>query len=159
MKEIKETKLVETTITKITYQSDDGNCISEDREKVELYEAHQKSKLISIDNFYLPGSSNMYYIIKINSRDDLLVYKDSHKLAKIYFDGFKEYDIPEKVNGYFISHYDDDYDHVHYELIPIDRFIKDLEESIKEDRKTLKQQEDAMIVLNNICKVGGGLPA
>ena len=29
MKEIKETKLVKTTITKITYQSDDGNCTSE----------------------------------------------------------------------------------------------------------------------------------
>lgn len=152
MKEIKETKLVETTITKITYQSDDGNYTSEDRYAVELYEAHQKSKLMSIDSFYLPGRSNMYYIIKINSRDDLLVYKDSHKLARIYFDGFKEYDIPEKVNGYFISHYDDDYDNVHYELTPIDRFIKDLEESIEEDRKTLKQQEDAMTVLNNICK-------
>ena len=147
MKEIKETKLVETTITKITYQSDDGNYNSEDREKVELYEAYQKSKLISIDSFYLPGRSNMYYIIKINSRDDLLVYKDSHKLARIYFDGFKEYDIPEKVNGYFISHYDDDYDHVHYELTPIDRFIKDLEESIEEDRKTLKQQEEALSIL------------
>lgn len=151
MKEIKETKLVETTITKITYQSDDGNCISEDRGKVELYEAHQKSKLMSIDSFYLPGRSNMYYIIKINSRDDLLVYEDSHKLARIYFDGFKEYDIPEKVNGYFISHYDDDYDHVHYELTPIDRFIKDLEESIKEDRKALKQEEYAMSVLEK-CK-------
>lgn len=152
MKEIKETKLVETTITKITYQSDDGNCTSEDRYAVELYEAHQKSKLMSIDSFYLPGRSNMYYIIKINSRDDLLVYEDSHKLARIYFDGFKEYDIPEKVNGYFISHYDDDCDNVHYELTPIGRFIKDLEESIEEDRKTLKQQEDAMTVLNNICK-------
>ena len=60
MKEIKETKLVETTITKITYQSDDGNCISEDREKVEIYEAHQKSKLMSIDSFYLPESSDMH---------------------------------------------------------------------------------------------------
>ena len=147
MKEIKETKLVETTITKITYQSDDGNYTSEDREKVELYEAYQKSKLMSIDSFYLPGRSNMYYIIKINSRDDLLVYKDSHKLARIYFDGFKEHDIPEKVNGYFISHYDDYYDNVHYELTPIDRFIKNLEESIEEDRKTLKQQEEALSIL------------
>ena len=127
--------------------SDDGNCTSKDREKVELYEAHQKSKLMSIDSFYLPGRSNIYYIIKINSRDDLLVYKDSHKLARIYFDGFKEYDIPEKVNGYFISHYDDDYDKVHYELTPIDRFIKDLEESIEEDRKALKQQEEALSIL------------
>ena len=152
MKEIKETKLIETTITKITYQSDDGNCTSEDRIKVELYEAHQKSKLMSIDSFYLPGSSNIYYIIKVNSRDDLLVYKDSHKLARIYFDRFKEYDIPEKVNGYFISHYNDDGDNNYYELTPINRFIKDLEESIEEDHKTLKQQEDVMIVLNNICK-------
>lgn len=147
MKEIKETKLVETTITKITYQSDDGNCISEDREKVELYEAYQKSKLMPIGNFYLPEKSNPYFIFKINSRDDLLVYKDSHKDARIYFDGFRDDDIPEKVNGYFISHYDDDYDHVHYELTPIDRFIKDLEESIEEDRKTLKQQEEALSIL------------
>ena len=154
MKEIKETKLVETTITKITYQSDDGNCTSEDREKVELYEAYQKSKLMTICNFYLPEKSNPYFIFKINSRDALLVYKDSHKDARIYFDGFKDYDIPEKVNGYFISHYDDDYDHVHYELTPIDRFIKDLEESIEEDRKALKQQEEALVVLNNVCKEG-----
>lgn len=42
MKEIKETKLVETTITKVTYQSDDGNYNSEDKEAVELYEAHRK---------------------------------------------------------------------------------------------------------------------
>ena len=147
MKEIRDTKLVKTAITKITYQSDDGKCISEDREKVELYEAYQKSKLMPICNFYLPEKSNPYFIFKINSRDDLLVYKDSHKLARIYFDGFKEHDIPEKVNGYFISHYDDDYDNVHYELTPIDRFIKDLEESIEEDRKTLKQQEEALSIL------------
>ena len=147
MKEIRDTKLVETTITKITYQSDDGNYTSEDRYAVELYEAHQKSKLMSIDSFYLPEKSNPYFIFKINSRDDLLVYKDSHKDARIYFDGFRDDDIPEKVNGYFISHYDDDYDNVHYELTPIDRFIKDLEESIEEDRKTLKQQEEALSIL------------
>lgn len=147
MKEIKETKLVETTITKITYQSDDGNCTSEDREEVELYEAHQKSKLMTICNFYLPEKSNPYFIFKINSRDDLLVYKDNHKDAKIYFNGFREYDIPEKLNGYFISHYENDYDNIYYEFTPIDRFIKDLEESIKEDRKILKQQEEALSIL------------
>lgn len=147
MKEIKETKLVETTITKITYQSDDGNYTSEDRYAVELYEAHQKSNLMPIKNFYLPEKSNSYFVFKISSRDDLLVYKDNHKDAKIYFNGFREYDIPEKLNGYFISHYENDYDNVYYEFTPIDRFIKDLEESIKEDRKILKQQEEAMIVL------------
>lgn len=154
MKEIRDTKLVKTAITKITYQSDDGNCTSEDREKVELYEAYQKSKLMQIGNFYLPEKSNPYFIFKINSRYDLLVYKDSHKDARIYFDGFRDDDIPEKLNGYFISYYDNDYDNVHYELTHIDRFIKYLEESIEEDRKTLKQQEDAMTVLNNICKEG-----
>ena len=147
MKEIRDTKLVETTITKITYQSDDGNCTSEDREKVELYEAYQKSKLMIISSFYLPEKSNSYFVFKINSRDDLLVYKDSHKNARIYYNGFREDDIPEKVNGYFISHYDDDYDYVHYELTPIDRFIKNLEESIEDDRKTLKQQEEALSIL------------
>lgn len=154
MKEIKETKLVETAITKITYQSDDGNCTSEDREKVELYEAYQRSNLMYISNFYLPEKSNSYFILKINSRDGLLVYKDKHKDAKIYFNGFSEYDIPEKLNGYFISHYDNDYDSVYYELTPMDRFIKDLEESIKENRKILKQQEEALVVLNNVCKEG-----
>ena len=147
MKEIRDTKLVKAAITKITYQSDDGNCTSEDREKVELYEAYQKSKLIPICNFYLPEKSNPYFIFKINSRDDLLVYKVSHKDARIYFDGFRVDDIPEKLNGYFISHYDNDYDNVNYELTHIDRFIKYLEESIEEDRKTLKQQEEALSIL------------
>lgn len=154
MKEIKETKLVETAVTKTTYQSDDGKCTSKNRKEVELYEAYQKSDLMPSKNFYLPEKSNSYFIFKINSRDDLLVYKDKHKDAVIYFNGFKEYDIPEKLNGYFISHYDDDGDNNYYELTPISRFIKDLEESVKEDRKTLKQQEEALTVLNNICKEG-----
>ena len=151
---MKETKLVETAITKTIYQSDDGNCTSKNKEEVELYEAYQKSDLMPSKNFYLPEKSNSYFIFKINSRDDLLVYKDKHKDARIYFNGFREYDIPEKLSGYFISHYDDDGDNNYYELTPISRFIKDLEESVKEDRKTLKQQEEALTVLNNICKEG-----
>ena len=143
MKEIKNTK----TIVKTTYQSDDGNCTSEDREEVELYEAYQKSNLMFSRNFYLLEKSNLYFVFKINSRDDLLVYKDKHKDARIYFNGFREYDIPERVNGYFISHYDTDHDNIYYELTPIDRFIKDLEESIKVERKILKQQKDVMTVL------------
>ena len=83
MKEIKETKLVETTITKITYQSDDGNYTSEYREKVELYEAYQKSKLMSIDSFYLPGRSNMYYIIKINSREWKTLHFVTHSMMTL----------------------------------------------------------------------------
>lgn len=154
MKEIKETKLVETAITKTIYQSDDSNCTSKNKEEVELYEAYQKSDLMPSKNFYLPEKSNSYFIFKINSRDDLLVYKDKHKDARIYFNGFREYDIPEKLSGYFISHYDDDGDNNYYELTPISRFIKDLEESVKEDRKILKQQEEALTVLNNICKEG-----
>ena len=125
-------------------------------EKVELYEAYQKSKPMIISSFYLPEKSNSYFVFKINSRDDLLVYKDSHKNARIYYNGFREDDIPEKLNGYFISHhsyYGDDYDYNYYVLTPIDRFIKDLEESIEEDRKALKQQEEeALVVLNNIYK-------
>lgn len=154
MREIKETKLVETAITKTIYQSDDGNCTSKNKEEVELYEAYQKSDLMPSKNFYLPEKSNSYFIFKINSRDDLLVYKDKHNDARIYFNGFKEYDIPEKLNGYFVSHYDNDYDNVYYELTHIDRFIRELKESIEEDRKTLKQQEEALTVLNNICKEG-----
>lgn len=96
MKEIKETKLVETTITKITYQSDDGNCISEDRGKVELYEAHQKSKLMSIDSFYLPERSNMYYIIKINSRDDLLFTRIPINLQEYILIGLKSMTFQKK---------------------------------------------------------------
>ena len=68
MKEIKETKLVETTITKITYQSDDGNYNSEDKEAVELYEAHRKNNLRVVGSFYLPEDSNQYVIFSINSR-------------------------------------------------------------------------------------------
>lgn len=147
MKEIKETKLVETTITKITYQSDDGNCTSEDKEKVELYEAHQKSKLKVFDTFYLPEDSNRYIILGINSKYDLLVYKDN-KGTHVSFNGFREQDVPEKVKGYFVSHYEDRYDSKpFYSLTPIDRFIKDLEESIEEDRKTLKQQEEVLSIL------------
>lgn len=147
MKEIRETKLVETAITKITYQSDDGNCTSEDKEKVELYEAHQKSKLKVFDTFYLPEDSNRYIILGINSKYDLLVYKDN-KGTHVSFNGFRERDVPEKIKGYFVSHYEDRYDSKpFYSLTPIDRFIRELKESIEEDRKTLKQQEEALSIL------------
>ena len=107
-----------------------------------------------IKNFYLPEKSNSYFIFKINSRDDFLVYKDTHNDARIYFSGFGEEDIPKKLNGYFISHYDTDSDNIYYELTHVDKFIKDLEESIKENHKILRQQEEAMTVLNNVCKEG-----
>lgn len=147
MKEIKNTKIVETAITKITYQSDDGNCTSEDREKVELYEAHQKSNLMPIGNFYLPENSNSYFVFEINSRDDLLVYKDTHKDANICFDGFREADVPKKIKGYFVSHYEDDDWPYHHIVEPFDKFVKNLKESIEESRKTLKQQEEALVIL------------
>lgn len=148
MKEIKETKLVETTITKITYQSDDGNYNSEDKEAVELYEAHRKNNLRVVGSFYLPEDSNQYVIFSINSRYDLLIYKDANKDAYISFDGFRDYEIPEKVKGYFVSHYEDRYDSKpFYSLTPIDRFIRELKESIEEDRKPLKQQEEALSIL------------
>lgn len=148
MKEIKETKLVETAITKTTYQSDDGNCTSEDKEKVELYEAYQKSNLKILDTFYLPEDSNRYIIFSINSKYDLLVYKDSHKDAHISFNGFRDYEVPEKVNGYFVSHYEDRYDSKpFYSLVPISRFVRELKESVEEDRKTLQQEEGALNIL------------
>ena len=150
MKEIKYPKTVE--IIKTIYYSDDNNFKSANKEDVELYEANQKSKLDLVDNFYMPEQSNRYSIFKINSRDDLLVYKDTHKDANIYFDGFREADVPKKIRGYFVSHYEDDDWPYHHLVEPLDKFVKNLKESIEEGRKTLKQQEDAMTVLNNICK-------
>ena len=148
MKEIKETKLVKTAITKTTYQSDDGNYISEDKEAVELYEAHRKNNLKVFDSFYLPEDSNQYVIFGINSRYDLLIYKDANKDAHISFDGFREYEVPEKVKGYFVSHYEDRYDSKpFYSLKPISRFIRELKESVEEDRKTLQQEEEALSIL------------
>lgn len=148
MKEIKETKLVETAITKTTYQSDDGKCTSKNREEVELYEAHQNNNLKILDTFYLLEDSNRYIVFSINSKYDLLVYKDSHKDAHISFDGFREYEIPEKIKGYFVSHYEDSEDcRPYYILTPIKRFYRELKESVEEDRKTLQQEEEALNIL------------
>ena len=148
MKEIKETKLVKTAITKTTYQSDDGNYTSEDREAVELYEAHRKNNLKVFDSFYLPEDSNQYVVFGINSRYDLLVYKDANKDVRISFDGFREHEVPEKVKGYFVSHYEDRYDSKpFYNLTPISKFVKEIKESIEEDRKTLQQEEEALSIL------------
>ena len=145
MKEIKYPKTVE--IIKTIYYSDDNNFKSANKEDVELYEANQKSKLDLVDNFYMPEQSNRYSIFKINSRDDLLVYKDTHKDANIYFDGFREADVPKKIRGYFISHYEDDDWPYHHIVEPFDKFVKNLKESIEEDRLILQQKEEAMSVL------------
>ncbi len=145
MKEIKYPKTVE--IIKTIYYSDDNNFKSTNKEDVELYEANQRSKLDLVDNFYMPEQSNGYFIFKINSRDDLLVYKDTHKGANIYFDGFREADVPKKIRGYFVSHYENDEWPYHYIVEPFDKFVKNLKESIEEDRLILQQKEEAMSVL------------
>lgn len=35
----------------------------------------------------------------------------------------------------------------HHIVEPFDKFVKNLKESIEEDRKTLKQQEEALVIL------------
>lgn len=134
-------------IKETTYYSDDGKYSSTNKSEVELYEARQKSNLKPLNSFYIPDKSNKYELFKINSRSDLLTYNDLHKDARRYFDRFREEDVPEKVRGYFISHYDDDGDNNYYELTPIDRFIKDLKGSIEVDRKNLQAQEEARNIL------------
>ena len=147
MREESTFKCVETKVT--TYFSDDGKASSSNKDEVELYEARQKSSLKPLTSFSLPYKYNKYELFKIDSREDLLTYKDLHKDAKRYFDRFREEDVPEKVNGYFVSHYDDDGDNNYYELTPLDRFIKDLKGSIQEDRKLLQQQEYALAILES----------
>lgn len=150
MKEIKETKLVKTAITKTTYQSDDGNYTSEDKESVELYEAHRKNNLKVFDSFYLPEDSNQYVIFGINSRYDLLVYKDANKDAHISFDGFREHEVPEKVKGYFVSHYEENGDCTpYYSLEPLDKFVKYLKQEIEEEGHSLTIKENVLDLLES----------
>lgn len=147
MREESTVKCVETKVT--TYFSDDGKVSSSNKNEVELYEARQRSILKPLNSFYLPDKYNKYEIFKIDSRDDLLTYMDLHKDAKRYCDRFRAEDVPEKVKGYFISHYDDDGDNNYYEFTPLDRFIKDLKGSIEADRKSLQQQEEALAILES----------
>lgn len=145
MKEIKHLETVE--VIKTIYYSDDNNLRSTNKEEVELYEANQRSKLDLVDNFYMPEQSNRYSIFKINSKDDLLLYKNAHKDANISFDGFREKDVPRKIRGYFVSSYEDDDWPYYYRIEPLNQFVKNLKESIEEDRLILQQKEDAMSVL------------
>lgn len=145
MREESIIKHIETKET--TYYSDDGKYSSTNKAEVELYEARQKSSLKPLNSFYLPDISNKYELFKIDSRSDLLTYKDLHKDAKRYFDRFRAEDVPEKVSGYFISHYDDDGDNNYYELTPINRFIKDLKGSIEVDKRNLQAQEEVLNIL------------
>lgn len=145
MREESIIKHIETRET--TYYSDDGRYSSTNKTEVELYEARQKSSLKPLNSFYLPDISNKYELFKIDSRNDLLIYKDLHKDAKRYFDRFRAEDVPEKVSGYFISHYDDDGDNNYYELTPINRFIKDLKGSIEVDKRNLQAQEEVLNIL------------
>lgn len=145
MREESIIKHIETRET--TYYSDDGRYSSTNKTEVELYEARQKSSLKPLNSFYLPDISNKYELFKIDSRNDLLIYKDLHKDAKRYFDRFRGEDVPEKVSGYFISHYDDDGDNNYYELTPINIFIKDLKGSIEVDKRNLQAQEEVLNIL------------
>ena len=142
MREEKQTKLVELETT--VYWSDDGNFSSSNKEDVELYEAQQKGQLKSIRSFNLPNEYNKYFIFRITSRSDFVLYKNYYSDMRKCYIGFKEEDIPNKVSGYFVHHQDiSDY----YTLTPVDKFLSCVNEDMQELEEELQQQQQVANIL------------
>lgn len=115
-----------------------------------MYEAAQHNTLNCVNSFRLPYCTD-YFIYKINSRVDLLAWENLNKSTKIVFNGFNEADVPEKIKGYFVAHYEDEGDCTPHECLePIDSFIKNLSSEVEEERNSLKEKEHALKILEEV---------
>ena len=148
MKEIKRTELVEKEVT--IYQSDNGCYSSANKDEVELYEALRNNKLKRVEKFDLPEIYDSYYVFEIRTRADLLAWKYSCGSTKISFDGFSEKDVPEKISGYFVSHYEENGDCTpYYSLEPLYKFVKYLKQEVEEERHSLTIKENVLDLLES----------
>ena len=149
MREETKKRVVEEIIT--TYYSDDGKFSSIIKEEVEAYEACQKLEIIPVRTFTLPDDSRYYKIIKITSKDSFLAWKGSCGRTRIVCVGFKEEDLPAKVDGYFITHFEDEGDCMPYYCIePVKSFLRDLRDDIDYDQANLDMKRSTAMDLEEL---------
>lgn len=139
-----ETREVAQTIT--NYISDDGLCISTNKQEVEEYEAClNKSKIEPLFIFNRAGEDEMAYVYEINSREDFLLIKNQLSYPNIpkYYTANNSEDLIGKngIKYYVFALRDDNTDYPYYQISTIDEYIESLRNDIRcDEQEFLKKQ-------------------
>ena len=142
-----ETREVTQTIT--NYISDDGLCISTNKEKVEEYEAClNKAKIEPLFIFNRAEEDEMGYVYEINSREDFLLIKNQLSYPNIpkYYTDSSSKDLIGTIDTkyYVFAVRDENTDYPYYQISTVDEYIESLRNDIRYDEQEFlkKQKED-----------------
>ncbi len=140
-----ETKEVTQTITQ--YISDDGLCISTDKQKVEEYEAClNKKKIEPLFIFMRAEGDEIAYVYEINSREDFLLIKNQlsyPNIPKYYTDNNSRDLIGKNGIKYYVFEFrDGSTDYPYYQISTVDEYRESLRNDMEYDEKEfLKKQK------------------
>lgn len=139
-----ETKEIKQIIT--NYISDDGLCISKDKQEVEEYEAClNKSKIEPLFIFNRAEEDEIVYVYEINSREDFLLIKNqlSYPSAPKYYTDNNSRDLIGKngIKYYVFEFRDESTDYPYYQISTIDEYTEGLRKDMRYDEQEfLKKQ-------------------
>ena len=142
-----ETKEIKSVFT--NYISDDGRCVSTDKQEVEEYEAClNKAKIEPLFIFNRAEEDEMGYVYEINSREDFLRIKNQlsyPNIPKYYTDSSSKDLIGTTDTKYYVFVIrDGSTDYPYYQISTIDEYIESLRNDIRYDEQEFlkKQKED-----------------
>lgn len=139
-----ETREVIQTIT--NYISDDGLCISTNKQDVEEYEAClNKSKIEPLLIFDRAEADERGYVYEINSREDFLLIKNKlsyPNIPKYYTDNNSKNSIGKNgIKYYVFALRDDSTDYPYYQISSLDEYIESLRNDMRYDEQEFLEKQ------------------
>lgn len=139
-----ETREVTQTIT--NYVSDDGLCISTNKQEVEEYEAClNKSKIEPLFIFDRAEADERGYVYKINSREDFLLIKNKlsyPNIPKYYTNDNSRGSIGKNgIKYYVFALRDDNTDYPYYQISSLDEYIESLRTDMRYDEQEFLEKQ------------------
>lgn len=140
-----ETKEIKSVFT--NYISDDGKCVSTNKQEVEEYEAClNRAKIEPLFIFNRAEEDELAYVYEINSREDFLLIKSSLSSYPKYYTDNNSRDLIGKngIKYYVFAIRDGNTDYPYYQISTIDEYIESLRNDMKYDEQEFlkKQKED-----------------
>lgn len=139
-----ETKEIKHIIT--NYISDDGLCISTDKQQVEEYEAClNKSKIEPLLIFDRAEEDEVGYVYEINSREDFLLIKNKlsyPNIPKYYTDNNSKDSIGKNgIKYYVFALRDNRTDYPYYKISSLDEYIESLRNDMRYDEQEFLEKQ------------------
>lgn len=139
-----ETREVIQTIT--NYISDDGLCISTNKQDVEEYEAClNKSKIEPLLIFDRAEEDERGYVYEINSREDFLLIKNKlsyPNIPKYYTNNNSKNSIGKNgIRYYVFALRDDSADYPYYQISSLDEYIESLRNDMRYDEQEFLEKQ------------------